>query len=66
MANEQQRDGMLDKAEGNIKEGVGNITGNDSMKYEGKVQQGEGQVKEGVGNVREGVDKAADDWNKDR
>ena len=52
MGNEQQNEGMLDQVEGNIKEGVGKITGNEKMEYEGKAQQGEGKVREGVGNCR--------------
>jgi uncharacterized protein YjbJ (UPF0337 family) len=65
MGNEQQNEGNLEQARGNIKEGVGDAIGNDQMKREGQMDQAKGQVREGVGDVREGVDKAADDWNKD-
>ena len=66
MGNEQQNEGKLEQARGNIKEGVGDLTGNDQMKREGQYDQAKGDLREGVGDVREGVDKAADDWNKDR
>ena len=63
MGNEQQNEGKLEQARGNVKEGVGDAIGNDRMQREGEMDQAKGQVREGVGDVREGVDKAADDWN---
>jgi uncharacterized protein YjbJ (UPF0337 family) len=42
-----------DDAKGRLKEAAGNLTGDDDMKREGKVEQATGKVKEGV-------DKAAD------
>jgi uncharacterized protein YjbJ (UPF0337 family) len=66
LGNEQQNEGRWDQAKGDIKEGVGDAIGNDQMKREGQWDQTKGQGKEAVGDVREGVDKAADDWNRDR
>lgn len=66
MGNDQQNEGMLEQARGNIKEGLGDATGNKQMEHEGKIDQAKGNVREGVGDIREGVDRAADDWNKDR
>jgi uncharacterized protein YjbJ (UPF0337 family) len=66
LGNEQQNEGTMDRLEGDVKEGVGKVTGNDRMEWEGKAQQGEGDVKKGVGDVREGVDRAADDFNANR
>lgn len=61
MGNDQQNQGMLDRAAGTIKEGVGKLTGDEQMEYEGKLEQGEGQLKQGVGNVREDIGRATDD-----
>ena len=66
MGNEQQNEGNLEQARGTIKEGVGDAIGNDQMKREGQYDQAKGHVREGVGDLKEGVDKAADDWNRDR
>jgi uncharacterized protein YjbJ (UPF0337 family) len=65
MGNEQQNEGKLEQARGNIKEGVGDAIGDEHMQREGELDQAKGQVREGVGDVREGIDKAANDWNKD-
>jgi uncharacterized protein YjbJ (UPF0337 family) len=66
MGNDQQNEGMLEQARGNIKEGLGEVTGNEKMQQEGNIDQAKGNVREGVGDIREGIDRAADDWNKDR
>lgn len=66
MGNEQQNEGKLEQARGNIKEGLGNATGNEKMEREGELDQAKGNLREGVGDLKEGVDRAADDWNKDR
>ena len=65
MGNEQQNEGKLEQARGTVKEGIGDTIGNERMEREGQLDQSKGQVREGVGDVREGVDKAADDWNRD-
>jgi len=66
MGNDQQNEGKLEQARGNIKEGVGDSIGNDKMANEGRMDQAKGDVREGVGNLREGVDNAADDFNSKR
>jgi uncharacterized protein YjbJ (UPF0337 family) len=63
MGNDQQNEGKLEQARGNIKEGVGDALGNDQMANEGRMDQAKGDVREGVGNLKEGVDNAADDFN---
>ena len=65
MGNEQQNEGKLEQVRGDLKEGLGNATGNDQMKREGQWDQAKGDAREAVGDIREGVEKAADDWNKD-
>lgn len=66
MGNDQQNEGKLEQARGDIKEGLGDTFGNDQMKREGQADQAKGHVREGVGDLKEGVDKAADDWNRNR
>ena len=65
MGNEQQNEGKLEQARGTVKENVGDAIGNERMEREGEMDQAKGHVREGVGDLREGVDKAADDWNRD-
>ena len=56
-------DGAGDDAKGRIKEAGGALTGDDSLKREGKVDKASGKVKDAVGNVS---DKAKDAVNPDR
>jgi uncharacterized protein YjbJ (UPF0337 family) len=63
MGNEQQNEGKLEQARGNVKEGLGDAFGNEKMEREGQIDQAKGNVREGVGDLREGIDKAADDGN---
>jgi len=56
-------DGAKDDAKGRIKEGAGSLTGDDSLKREGKVDKASGKVKDAVGDVS---DKAKDAVNSDR
>ena len=52
----------LDDAKGKVKEAAGDLTGNDDLKNEGKVDQATGSVKDAVGNV---ADKVKDVIGKD-
>jgi uncharacterized protein YjbJ (UPF0337 family) len=65
MGNEQQNEGQLEQARGNIKETVGDTFGNEQMEREGQLDQAKGNVREGVGDLREGLDDAKDDFNRD-
>jgi uncharacterized protein YjbJ (UPF0337 family) len=56
-------DGAVDDAKGRLKEAAGSLTGDDSLKREGKVDQATGTVKDKVGDV---ADKAKDVVNPDR
>ena len=56
-------DGAADDAKGRIKEAGGSLTGDDSLKREGKVDRASGKVKDAVGDVS---DKAKDAVNPDR
>ena len=56
-------DGAKDDAKGRIKEAGGSLTGDDSLKREGKVDRASGKVKDAVGDVS---DKAKDAVNPNR
>ena len=56
-------DGSKDDAKGRIKEAGGSLTGDDSLKREGKVDKATGTVKDAVGDT---ADKAKDVVNPDR
>jgi uncharacterized protein YjbJ (UPF0337 family) len=55
-------DGDKDEAKGRIKEAAGSLTGDDSLKNEGKVDRASGTVKDKVGDaadkVKEGIRKS--------
>ena len=55
-------DGSTDKAKGHAKEAVGDLTGDDELKDEGKVDRASGTVKDKVGGV---ADKAKKMLRKD-
>ncbi len=48
-------DGTLDDAKGRVKEAAGDLTDDDSLKNEGKVDRAAGTVKDKVGNVADKV-----------
>jgi uncharacterized protein YjbJ (UPF0337 family) len=55
-------DGDADEAKGRVKEAAGSLTGDDSLKNEGKVDRASGTVKDKVGDA---ADKAKDVVNRD-
>ena len=55
--------GSSDEAKGRVKEAGGALTGNDSLKREGKVDKASGKVKDAVGGA---ADKAKDVVNRYR
>lgn len=52
----------MDDAKGRVKEAAGDLTGDDSLKNEGKVDQATGKVKDAVGDA---ADKVKDVVNPD-
>ena len=48
-------EGALDKAKGNIKKGVGDLTGDEKMKAEGAADKAKGKVKSTVGSAKDAV-----------
>jgi uncharacterized protein YjbJ (UPF0337 family) len=56
-------EGSKDSIKGDLKELGGDVTGDDSLKREGKVDKATGSIKDAVGGV---ADKAKDLANPDR
>ena len=52
--------GLANEALGNVKQGVGKVTGNDQLVAEGKAQELKGEGQRTVGEVKDGVKNAAD------
>ena len=50
--------GLKDEAIGNIKQGIGKVTGNDKLHAEGVVQEKKGEVQKAVGDIKDAVKKA--------
>jgi uncharacterized protein YjbJ (UPF0337 family) len=51
-------DGTLDDAKGRVKQAAGDITGDDSLKNEGRVDRASGAVKDKVGDAADKVKDA--------
>ena len=52
--------GLANEAVGNLKQGVGNVTGNDKLVAEGKVQELKGEAQKTVGDAKDGVSSLVD------
>jgi uncharacterized protein YjbJ (UPF0337 family) len=55
MWNKNERDGKIDQAKGKVKQAVGDLTGNDKLKAEGKVNETVGDAKTAVGGAQKKV-----------
>lgn len=55
MADKDQFKGAAKEAGGNVKEGLGKMTGNERLQAEGKADQLEGKVQKTVGDVKSGL-----------
>jgi uncharacterized protein YjbJ (UPF0337 family) len=53
-------DHQIDDAKGRIKEAAGDLTDNDDLKNEGKIDQATGTVKEGIEKAEDAVEDVAD------
>lgn len=53
--------GLANEAAGNVKQGVGKATGNDSLRAEGAAQELKGEAQQTVGDAKAAVKKGADD-----
>ncbi|ACS38231.1 CsbD family protein [Methylorubrum extorquens] len=52
--------GLANEAAGNVKQGIGNVTGNDKLVAEGKAQELKGEAQKTVGDVKDGAKNLAD------
>ncbi|GJE76399.1 MULTISPECIES: CsbD family protein [Methylorubrum] len=52
--------GLANETVGNIKQGIGNATGNDKLVAEGKAQELKGEAQKTTGEVKDGVKNVAD------
>lgn len=50
--------GLANEAVGNIKQGVGKVTGNDKLRAEGKGQEIKGETQQAVGKAKDAVKDA--------
>jgi uncharacterized protein YjbJ (UPF0337 family) len=58
-------DGDVDKAKGRLKGAAGELTGDDDLKAEGKVDKTSGSVKDAVGGAADKVKDAVSGRDKD-
>ncbi|RZK86708.1 MAG: CsbD family protein [Methylobacterium sp.] len=52
--------GLANEAVGNVKQGVGNVTGNEKLQAEGKAQELKGEAQKTVGDAKDGAQNLAD------
>ncbi|WP_411903514.1 CsbD family protein [Methylorubrum thiocyanatum] len=52
--------GLANEAAGNVKQGLGKVTGNDRFVAEGKAQELKGEAQKTVGDVKDGAKNLAD------
>ena len=59
MVDENRVSGAADKVKGAVKEGIGNITGDDKLKAEGLADKAKGQAETAIGGAKDTVRDAA-------
>ena len=59
--NKDELDGKAQSVKGEIKQGVGDLTGNDRLQDEGAADEVKGEVQEGFGKARRKVGEAIED-----
>lgn len=62
---DQRIEGAFDQAEGKIKSGLGNLTGDTKLKVEGAAKEAGGRAKAAYGRVIDGLDGLADKAHPD-
>lgn len=55
MVDQNRVEGAWDKAKGNVKEGIGKMTGDEKLQAEGKADQVKGKAESAVGGVKDTV-----------
>ena len=56
--------GMANEAMGNVKQGVGKVTGSEKLRAEGLAQEAKGEAQQTMGEVKNQASKAADTVKK--
>ena len=64
MWNKNERDGKTDQAKGKVKQAVGDLTGNDKLKAEGKIDETVGKAKTAIGGAQKKVGAAIESISK--
>ena len=64
MWNKNEREGNIDQAKGKVKQAVGDLTGNDKLKAEGRVDETVGNAKTAVGKAQKKVGAAVESIGK--
>jgi uncharacterized protein YjbJ (UPF0337 family) len=59
--NKDELDGKVDQVKGKVKQGVGDLTGNERLHDEGVADEASGDVQEGFGRGRRKVGEAIED-----
>lgn len=57
MADHDRIEGAAKNIGGNIKEGVGKVTGDEKLKAEGRAEQVEGKVQNTVGGIKDAINE---------
>ena len=57
MADNDRIEGAAKNIGGKIKEGVGNVTGDEKLKAEGKAEQVEGKVQNTIGGIKDAINE---------
>ena len=60
MVDENRVEGAWDKLKGNVKEGVGKLTGDEKLQAEGKADQVKGSAESTVGGAKDTIRDALD------
>jgi len=60
ITNKDEVKGKYDQAKGSVKEKVGDLTGDESLKNEGRADRASGETQETWGKVKRGVGDAVD------
>jgi uncharacterized protein YjbJ (UPF0337 family) len=60
MVDKNRVEGAVDKAKGALKEGIGNLTGDEKLKAEGAADKVKGKAKSAVGGAKDAIRDAID------
>ncbi len=64
MWNKNERNGNLEQAKGKVKQAIGDLTGNDKLRGQGKVDETVGKAKTAVGGAQKKVAAAIESIGK--